>query len=561
MSVPVICTTLLIEKSPQALPLGAACIASAVKNHPEIKNFVDVQLKVFCLEDDFFSQNKDEDAASQYIADELFALASEKNGDCSSYIFCFSVFVWNVCILEKVSKILREKGCVCIAGGPEITAHPAFYKEFDYTVSGEGELSVPQLISKILKLDSTSNHKNQKETDVIISQSPDLAVLHSPYLDGIIDPAEYEGALWELARGCPFKCSYCYESKGAKTVRLFPMERIKAELELFAKKKIPQVFVLDPTYNVNKKRAVELLRLIREKTPDTFYYFEARAEFIDRELAREFTKIPCALQIGLQSANEEVLKLVNRPVDKKKFIKNIGILNEEGVTFGLDLIFGLPGETYGSFRDGLDFALSLYPNNLEVFCLSVLPGTDLFDRADELGLVYEKTPPYHVLKNRQFTIEDMQKADKLAKACSLFYNNGRAVPWFNPVCKVLKMKGSKLFEIFYDRIINNNSGVLNCCEHSEIEKLQLDFLKSLFAERKLERYYRAAEDIVRFYGAISRTTDTGKNETIQLNYNAEYVASDYASDIKWFAENLKPQPCRIQTFKNRGEVDFRFVKK
>ena len=174
---------------------------------------------------------------------------------------------------------------------------------------------------------------------------------------------------------------------------------------------------------------------------------------------------------------------------------------------------------------------------------------------------WEKTPPYHVLKNRQFTIEDMQKADKLAKACSLFYNNGRAVPWFNPVCKVLKMKGSKLFEIFYDRIINNNCGVLNCCEHSEIEKLQFDFLKSLFAERKLERYYRAAEDIVRFYGAISRTTDTGKNETIQLNYNAEYVASDYASDIKWFAENLKPQPCRIQTFKNRGEVDFRFVKK
>ena len=101
MSVPVICTTLLIEKSPQALPLGAASIASAVKNHPEIKNFVDVQLKAFCLEDDFFSQNKDDDAASQYIADELFALASEKNKYCSSYIFCFSVFVWNVCILEK----------------------------------------------------------------------------------------------------------------------------------------------------------------------------------------------------------------------------------------------------------------------------------------------------------------------------------------------------------------------------------------------------------------------------------------------------------------------------
>ena len=122
------------------------------------------------------------------------------------------------------------------------------------------------------------------------------------------------------------------------------------------------------------------------------------------------------------------------------------------------------------------------------------------------------------------------------------------------------MKGSKLLEIFYDKKLSV-MGQFDCCEHLKIEKLQIDFLKSLFAERKLDRYYRAAEDIIKFYGAISRTTDTGKSETIQLNYNAEYVASDYASDIKWFAENLKLQPCRIQTFKNRGEVDFRFVKK
>ncbi len=553
MAVPVICTTLLIEKSPQALPLGAACIATAIKNWPGLKDNVKVQLKAFSIEDDDFKMLDDTDKRAAFIAEKIWEIAKGRESS-EGLIVCFSCFVWNVEILRRAATLLKAKGAVTIAGGPEITAHPSFYKDFDYTVSGEGEITVPSLVMQIL-------NKSNKSDKVIISQSPDLALVHSPYLDGIIDPAEYEGALWELARGCPYKCSYCYESKGAKTVRLFPMDRIKAELELFSKKKVPQVFVLDPTYNINKKRALELLRLIREKTPDTFYYFEARAELIDRELAREFTKIPCALQIGLQSANDEVLKLVNRPCDRKKFLKGISILNEEGVTFGLDLIFGLPGETFGSFRDGLDFALSLYPNNLEVFCLSVLPGTDLYDRAEGLGLIWEKDPPYHVIKNGKFSVEDMKKAEKLAKACSVFYNDGRAVPWFNSVCRVLKIKGSKLLEIFYDKKLAGNSDLENCCEHFKIEKVQLDFLKGLFAERKLDRYYRAAEDIVKFYGAISRTTDTGKSETITLNYNAEYVASDYASDIKWFAENLKPQPCRIQTFKNRGEVDFRFVKK
>lgn len=550
MSVPVICTTLLIEKSPQALPLGAACIASAIKHSKALNEKCEVSLKAFCLEDKDFP--KETENAAFYISEKLM----EKACNSKSAVFCFSCFVWNIKILAAAAKMLRERGFICIAGGPEITAHPSFYKDFDYTVSGEGEVSVPELISEIL------SKKSEKSDKVIISPSPDLGLIHSPYLDGIIDPEEYEGALWELARGCPFKCAYCYESKGEKTVRLFPMERIKAELELFARKKVPQVFVLDPTYNVNKKRAVELLRLIAQKTPDTFYYFEARAELMDRELAREFTKIPCALQIGLQSANEQTLKLVNRPFDKKKFCKGLSILNEEGVTFGLDLIYGLPGESFSSFRDGIDFAISQYPNNLEVFCLSVLPGTDLFDRAEGLGLSWEKEPPYHVLKTKEFSSEDMHRAGKLSKACSYFYNAGRAVPWFNSVCHVLKIKPSKFFEIFYNEfsdICEKSCAQGYCDSHEAIQKNQLDFLLGKFKEKNLMRYFAATEDIVKFYGAISRTTDTGKSETINLNYDAEYVASDYASDIRFFTENLRPKKNRIQTFRNKGVVDFRKI--
>ncbi len=547
MKIPVICTTLLIEKSPQALPLGAACIATAIKHDTNLKDLCAVSLKAFCLEDKDFPKNKI--IAADYISEKLI----EKAGNCKGAIFCFSCFVWNVVILETAAKILREKGFVCIAGGPEITAHPSFYKGFDYTVSGEGEISVPLLIKKIIQL--------QKTDKIIISKSPELECMTSPYLDGMIDPSEYGGVLWELARGCPFKCAYCYESKGEKTVRLFPMEKIKAELDLFAKKKVPQVFVLDPTYNVNKKRAIELLRLIASKTPDTFYYFEARAEFIDRELAREFTRIPCALQIGLQSANEETLKLVNRPFDKKKFIRGLTVLNEEGVTFGLDLIYGLPGESFGSFREGIDFAVSMLPNNLEIFCLSVLPGTELADIADSLGLDYEKEPPYHVIKTNLFSMDDMERARRLAGSCSYFYNAGRAVSWFNAVCRVLKMKASKIFEIFYQKNTMLCENVCNCeCKHADIEKVQLHFLKEIFNERGMMKYIHVVEDIVKFYGSISRTTDTGKGEVVVLNYNAEYVASDYASDIRWFYENIKPQKCKIQTFINHGVADFRIVK-
>ena len=41
----IICTTLLVEKSPQALPLGAACVASAIKHYPGTEaEFIDREM-------------------------------------------------------------------------------------------------------------------------------------------------------------------------------------------------------------------------------------------------------------------------------------------------------------------------------------------------------------------------------------------------------------------------------------------------------------------------------------------------------------------------------------
>lgn len=533
----IICTTLLVEKSPQALPLGAACVASAIKHYAGTEKECDVKLISFSREDEEILPLKSDEQKADYITG---CLLKEK-----PQIVCMSVFVWNRTIFELCAQRLHKQNVIIIAGGPEITAHPdVFEGTFDYTVSGEGELKVPRLIEKLISAGEKKLTKEEVLSCYANASTTDLSLLHSPYLDGTIDPTEFGGALWELARGCPFKCSYCYESKGEKTVRLFPEERIDKELELFAQKKVPQVFVLDPTYNANKERALALLKKIAAKTPDTFYYFEARAEFIDRQLAKAFTKIPCALQIGLQSADENVLRKVNRPFNKKLFVKNIGILNQEGVTFGLDLIYGLPGESFASFCEGINFAASLYPNNLEIFCLSVLPGTDLFDRAEELGLTFEKIPPYNIIKTDKFTTEDKEKAFELAQACSYFYNDGRAVPWFLTICRSVKIKAADFFKTFYDYAKKKGLD-LCCCEHKVIEENQIKFLTEIYKERRLEKYIKAARDIIQFNGAISRKTATGHSEKISLFYPPEYIDSQYALDLDFFVKNVRPRPSTI----------------
>lgn len=557
----IICATLLVEKSPQALPLGAACVASSIKNRLGLKD-------VFLFsptQEDFEYFGKSDVEKAEIFVENLLAFAGVK-------AVCLSVYVWNRQVLETVGLSLMKKGILVIAGGPEITANPDSFAGADFVVSGEGEAAVPLLLEKLENSDTAIFEKDFAEDAFFVEKSkyhPETKKvfykkslagedLTSPYLDGTLDLSKYEGALWELARGCPFKCSYCYESKGEKKVRLLPMERIEKELKLFAEKDVPQVFVLDPTYNANKERALSLLKMMAKITPNTFYYFEARAEFIDRQIAKAFTKLPCAVQFGLQSSDEEVLKKVNRSFNKAQFVKNINILNQEGVIFGFDLIYGLPGDNLAGFCNSIDFALNLMPNNLELFCLSVLPGTDLFDAAKGYDLVFQEEAPYHVIETPGFSKADMEKASKIAAACNIFYNQGRAVPWFASLIKALQIKPSKFFKEFITWFEGNhkNQGIVDfslaCFPHKEVEKLQLDFLRDFLdggsssgKSGKKQYLLPTVENLIRFNGAISRVTADGTKEKLSLAFHPDDLASPYAADMVFFAKNCGRFGCEV----------------
>ncbi len=567
-----LCTTLLIETSPQALPLGAACVASAIKNDVRSRDLFDVRLVHISREESGFP-SQDTIESGRFVAERI----AEYVRNCGTpFLYCaFSVYMWNRAELEEAAAVLKKQfpGLITVAGGPEVTANPHSFINFDYTVAGEGELSVPELFA-LLERHSHSDPVVPSDlpqgvyrtgspasgsAEKVRSLSPDLNTLSSPYLDGTLDVAEFGGALWELARGCPFKCSYCYESRGEKRVRYFPMELIEKELELFNRKKISQVFVLDPTYNASRKRALELLRLIEKKAPGMFFYFEARAEFIDRELAAAFTRIPCALQFGLQSADPEVLKLVNRTLDRKLFVRNVGYLNEAGAVFGFDLIYGLPKDSLEGFRRSVDFALNLYPNNLETFCLAVLPGTALDENAAELGLLWQQNPPYFVQSSDTFSASDLEKARKISENINLFYNQGRAVPWFKSVCDALHIRPVVLIEEFAAWRSRQKIFAVQTPSHEAVEKMQLDFLQQFFDSRSKKALWPAAGSIIRFNGALSRVESDGRAQTVKLLFHPDDLATPYASDIQFFSKNCRQYPCSVQCFAGKNGPDWKII--
>lgn len=550
--------TLLAEKSPQALPLGAACIVTGIqtyfeKNHLKIGT-VTSKLSVFEYSATPIHRQT-EAIAQRLLQDAPFAL-------------CFSLYLWNRPVLEQAARIVKRinPAVYLIAGGPEVTAGSLQDHPFDFLVAGEGEIAVPQLLHKLITLQNSQQQtakENLPEQYVRSNRIP-YEQLTSPYLSGVLNPQDYQGgALWELARGCPFKCAYCYESKGEKTVSYFPVERIKKELEFFAEKKVVQVFVLDPTYNAQKNRALEILNLIKTITPHTFYHFECRAEFLNPEMAKAFSHIPCSLQIGLQSAHENVLKLVDRSFNKKDFIKKINMLNQQGVVFGFDLIYGLPQDTLQGFRESIDFAISLYPNSLELFRLAVLPGTTLFDKKDLLGLTAQQEPPYLVQSTETFSPHHLEQAEKLARATSLFYTAGRAVPWFHSVLTPLRCKPSRFFESFAQFLEEKHRSVNTATTtypQKDIEELQVQFVSKEYKEKKLSHLLPVALDLIRLQGAFSRAYADGETTVLHLTYHPEDLFSPYAQDVVFFQKGAKKSPLKIKVYPHKKGPQWKNLK-
>ncbi len=474
-----------IEPSTRAVPLGPAMLASTLK-----RRLPDLVTPVIL---DLFLEETPEDQRARILETRPDAVG-------------ISLFVWNRRRALELARLLKQERpeLTVFLGGPEATADTdrlLAEPSVDFVIPGEGE----DAVARIVPLLAEEMDKEKIRKMLSRPEPPDLEELPSPYLDGTLDPGAYPGLLWELSRGCPFHCDFCFESRGTPGVRRFPMDRIRRELDRFRQRDVRQVFVLDPTFNYQAPRAKEILRLLIEKGDDIQYTMEIRAEFLDEEMAELFSMLDCTLQIGLQSADPAVLKNIHRKLDPERFREKIFLLHEAGVPYGFDLIYGLPGDDPEGFARSLDFALDMAPNHVDLFPLSILPGTKLSETAATFGLEYLRHPPYTVLSTPGFGQEGMPRAGRLARACDFFYNRGKAVPWFGFLYESLERSPAAFMETFANWLEKKHGvvteDVLEGISPAGVVERQRRFLEERIPCRRNDpKAARVASDIVACFG-------------------------------------------------------------
>ncbi len=232
----------------------------------------------------------------------------------------------------------------------------------------------------------------------------------------------------ESQRGCPFNCSFCYQSRemyntgSKKVIRSHSVEWVlKKVAELKRLTNVEYISFCDDEFWINHNRSFEIIEELYQMGIK-FYKLRMRfsslrnAEMIERITRNEiFT-----LNLGLESGVNRILTLMNKKLTTEKALEKIRLLAKyPEISAGSAVIMGNPTETKEEVIKSVRFALKLCRENKN-FAFGVnlykpLPGTIFFNMVVKLGFV----PPTDI---RGWVNVEHKLAFKLAHSW---------LPWFN----------------------------------------------------------------------------------------------------------------------------------
>ncbi len=369
-----------------ALPLGAACVAAAVRKSGHDVDLVDLM----SAEE---PHSKIEEAISGFHPD-IIAISVRNIDDQRMENTRFLLGP----VREIVAECRRISKAPVVLGGAGYSIFPGSALSFlggDMGIQGEGEGVFPDLVERIAKRGALSSFPGlylPGEAPAGRKSAGDLDSFPLPPPDLLSLPREKE-SLWipvQTRRGCPLGCSYC--STGlieGRRIRRRSSDSVVRWMALWRKAGIRQFYFVDNTFNLPAGYAREICRKLIEFDLDIKWWGILYPMGVDEELARLMRQAGCEqVSVGFESGSERILKNL-----KKRFLReDVRVVSARLADHGIRrmgfLLFGTPGETRDSVEESLAFADSLNLDSLKLTSgVRIYPHTLLAEQAAKEGVI------------------------------------------------------------------------------------------------------------------------------------------------------------------------------
>ncbi len=370
------------------LPYAAGCLAAYAWNDDEIKQKYELA-DILCI---------------RHTLEESLAMVGGPS------VVGFSCYVWNMEYNLRLAEMIKKKypDCLIVFGGhnvPDDTSLLEKHGFIDVLIHSEGE----EPFANTLKayggngdFSAISDISFRKDGGFVTTEKKriyDITDYPSPYAAKIFDrviekyPDITFHATLETNRGCPYGCAFC-DWCFTKKIRLFPMERIKSDIDWISEHKIPYCYCADANFGI-VERDIETANYILEVNrrngyPQVFKPCYAKnSDEIVFEIGKilNHSGIDKGVTLAYQSLDPQTLENIGR---KNLTLEHYSSLTakyaEEKIPTYTELILGMPGETYDSFCKGLCRLLENGQHNsmtvytCQVYCNAPIASKEMVDK-------------------------------------------------------------------------------------------------------------------------------------------------------------------------------------
>jgi anaerobic magnesium-protoporphyrin IX monomethyl ester cyclase len=369
---------------------GIAFISALLKKHGHDTKLINLNEKLERLPDDKKIQTVIEKCKPKLIG---FSIVTPQY----QYALKIAEFIKSFCDIPIV------------CGGIHATMVPEkVIKEdcFDYVCVGEGEEAVLELAASIEKCADTKHIANiwSKDDEKVISNNvrPLLDLSKLPRKDYEIfdfqDMINKEDGWVRLmtSRGCPFKCTYCFNHsiverykdetgnvpKDLNYIRRHDVDDVIDEINYLLNnyKDITTFIFDDDIFTSNKTYLKQFCNKYKKKVKIPFVA-NAHIRAFDEERAKILKEAGCIIvKFGLESGSERVRReILNRPMTNDEIINAFESAHKYNLHTSAFVMFGLPYETKEEIFETIKLLSLIKPGRFRWSIFYPFPRTEAYE--------------------------------------------------------------------------------------------------------------------------------------------------------------------------------------
>lgn len=389
-------------------------------------------------------------------------------------VLCYSLMTGEHNYFLDLNRELKKKfNFISFFGGIHATFVPETIQEegVDCVCVGEGDDAILELVNAL------RDHKPYNAIKNLWVKTPDGKITKNEIRELVSDldriPApdrtlltkkdpvlrNYKTRIFFIGRGCPFKCTYCFNegynkvNKGkGDIIRIRTVDSVIKEVkEVYETEKIECAHFQDDTFTLAGKPWLREFATRFKSEIGIPFVCNVRPNTVDEEMAKILKSGGChSVYMGVEAADDDVRnRLLKRELSKEQMLNACRLLRKQGIKVAAQNMLGLPTEnTLKKDLETLKFNIKLNPTWGFSSIFYPYPGTELYDYSVEHGYF---EPNKFTLESNKITspLNFDEKTNRQITNLHKLFGITVTFPFLYPLTKVL----IKLpFERFYSTV-------------------------------------------------------------------------------------------------------------